>query len=1810
MKKSKKIIAVIMAVVLIMTLVPTFLFASAADDDTEKINIGTASELLAFAKRVNDTKDTAANSATVTLTADIDLTGKTWTPIGNAAAVAFAGTFNGNGHTISGIDFTDNTAAEDQTPSYKGGSIGVFGFLKGTVNELVVSDSTFFVGGTNAKVGAIAGSATATSELDALSLIGGISGGSATKTVNIATINKCAVTDSVKIIVESASPISASDVGGIAGSLCGEVVECWSGADITVHAATNLSNTNVGGIAGRFDGATTESSSLLGNLDILHLFNETKTANITDAYYSGTIVNSTLVGSIGGVAGYVTKDATIERVYSAGSLNAINAAGVVGKYVVDEETNIEDAYYFAGSADYAYITNAADAAPVVGNTFTLDNPVEADDFKTDLIGLASNFKDPVTGTGVYPFPTLKNCPANATELEQGTVYNPYEIKNAEDFNNVRNNPEADYKVINDIDFVTRYSADDNANAYYNALSSADKKAISEAIGINSEDVYELTTDTTFVEGKDYYTFSDPDYILDTEVVIDDPIPENTYYEFVDVIYGEATLEQILANKDAVIAEGLAKETDFTDTESTLNFLPIDTFTGTILGQGHTVSGLKIDVKDTSDAAIFINNYGKIENLKFLDGSVTLTAKEADANALAATIAAVNYGTIKDIESAVDVTLINTVAPKNEKGAKASYVAGIAADNYGDVKATNTGVVLFKLADGAIVSESADNNNFKAVAEKADIKVAGLVAYNEAQGTVAGASVNIARSELAGADGVTDGVPVAVNLGKFDEATAGLSTTKTYLEPYAPENNMIADTVEDPVDASGVKIINGTAAADPTAAIVPTDESYDNYQLVTIDVADTDGNAYAVKYFRWLKIELEDITVDKTDKFKDEYVVGDQFAADKIAKTFVVKNTDNDTELSYVEGTAKNGYTLAVYTDPSCEAQYKFTGATFEKAGTYYVQLKYGEDWLAAKNTDADREGADIYIAKFEVFDIDKINVTPKYETYMVGQNPLDILDKNTLTVKGTYGNSAAKTTTMSLDKFNYTAEVTQGEATSDVFAEVGKASIVVKYSYEKLDGTTVNVESEPVEVTVVPNDIKVTDLASHVSDDCDESGVKCQEVVLDWASAANDVKYRVVRLNEEKEEDVLASSDALKYTDRNSVAGTEYTYRVYVVVAGEPAYDYATVNATPSYPVSVVATDINNFRSMLDTVIPASKFSSQIKVTATYKNETSETLKYSEDSTSAKTFSLNFDKTLDVTVPGEYTGTVTYCGASGKAETVMTSGETPENAIIKVQIVPPTDLTATATYKAYPVDYTLEKFAGTLSVVEKYVYAKNDTYPSFNSTKRLTIDNTKKVILTGYDSSTPAEITVKVEDNTKDINNAATKLTKDVKVRIVPNEPPKTVTATAGDTGINTITWDEVDGAVSYIVRSAEVPEEGDPVFNRIATIKDGTLTYDDENAVPDKEYIYSVSAMIADQETDTKDAEEAVKTVAPISIKAVVDTDKIKTDFALGENFSATYRYITVTATYDAVDEEENPETREVKYAQAAGGFTYQVDSSEYKPSEAVYEDMDYNIYITYAGSRTYKDADIGSYTVTVHPVDKISASLKTKKFDLGVTMEEILDELTVKSTSNSKTTATDSYEIINLDDIDLDTAGEKEFEIVFLPDGQNKPIDEETWIKTTVTFTIYDNSKIAAASDSGMEREKLDGIDMDCLVVNLDDITGIKSTNFKNDELINDASKIKFFKADGTTELKSTEKVGTGCIIRLYDDDKNVKDEVTVLVMGDVDGDGRVWTGDYVAIKNHIMEETLITDPLKTIAANYDGDSRVWTSDYVAIKNRIMDN
>ena len=196
------------------------------DTTTKTYTVYNADGLLAWNEAAQ--KDESINC---TLTADIDLTGKEWTPIGDNDN-RYTGTFDGGNYTITGL-----TVNQEGT-NYVGliGFIGSDGTVKNVKLENVNITGSYYVGGV---VGYNSGSVTACTSSGSVSgsiYVGGVVGD------NYGTVTACTASGSVE---------GRSNVGGVVGyNSSGSVTACTSSGSVE-------GSIDVGGVVGDNYGSVT-----------------------------------------------------------------------------------------------------------------------------------------------------------------------------------------------------------------------------------------------------------------------------------------------------------------------------------------------------------------------------------------------------------------------------------------------------------------------------------------------------------------------------------------------------------------------------------------------------------------------------------------------------------------------------------------------------------------------------------------------------------------------------------------------------------------------------------------------------------------------------------------------------------------------------------------------------------------------------------------------------------------------------------------------------------------------------------------------------------------------------------------------------------------------------------------------------------------------------------------------------------------------------------------------------------------------------------------------------------------------------------------------------------------------------------------------------------------------------------------------------------------------------------------------------------------------------------------------------------------
>ena len=230
--------------------------------------------MLWFSNQVSALGNTGINGK---LTADIDMSGVTWTPIGKSTSgYQYTGQFDGGGHTITGLTVSGT--------SYR----GLFGYINGgTVKDLTLEEVAISV--TSQYVGGIAGYVTGTA------------------------IENCHVVSGTMYSSYSSTAAGAcANIGGLVGAMfnSSKISDCTNNATIT-------GQTYIGGVVGRDNASTV-------------------TKCVNTGAVTGTKFNS--MDSVGGVVGYMTGAAAgVEQCYNTGDVKgtggSIPIGGIVGNVV-------------------------------------------------------------------------------------------------------------------------------------------------------------------------------------------------------------------------------------------------------------------------------------------------------------------------------------------------------------------------------------------------------------------------------------------------------------------------------------------------------------------------------------------------------------------------------------------------------------------------------------------------------------------------------------------------------------------------------------------------------------------------------------------------------------------------------------------------------------------------------------------------------------------------------------------------------------------------------------------------------------------------------------------------------------------------------------------------------------------------------------------------------------------------------------------------------------------------------------------------------------------------------------------------------------------------------------------------------------------------------------------------------------------------------------------------------------------------------------------------------------------------------------
>ena len=227
--------------------------------------VTSADGLMNVAELVNGGK----TDINITLDKNIDLTGKDWTPIGTDYDNSYKGTFDGGGHTITGLTFTTNDeyaglfgwlnragtvknvvmeGVQITSNQIYGGSIGgVVGYSWGTIENCSVSGSvsgTVYVGGVvGAQIGGSITGCSSSATVKGTVDVGGVAG----QTNSSATLTACYATGNVTIEINPAKNIAGGSLVGMNAGI--SLLACYATGNVT-STGSSTGYMHIGGFLG------------------------------------------------------------------------------------------------------------------------------------------------------------------------------------------------------------------------------------------------------------------------------------------------------------------------------------------------------------------------------------------------------------------------------------------------------------------------------------------------------------------------------------------------------------------------------------------------------------------------------------------------------------------------------------------------------------------------------------------------------------------------------------------------------------------------------------------------------------------------------------------------------------------------------------------------------------------------------------------------------------------------------------------------------------------------------------------------------------------------------------------------------------------------------------------------------------------------------------------------------------------------------------------------------------------------------------------------------------------------------------------------------------------------------------------------------------------------------------------------------------------------------------------------------------------------------------------------------------------------
>ena len=468
MKKAIKLISTILSIFLILSFMPCNLVVFAATLGTEQnpYEISTATQL----KAINNNL-----SACYKLTANIDLNGEDFTPLGNAESGTFSGIFDGNGFTISNLNV------------FSGKFAGLFGCNEGTIKNVKLSGiyvyGTRYIGGVvgqNTTLGSVFNCSVSSGDIEADDGIneiyaGGIIGynegfveGTFSNNANLKINNESSSAVAGGIIgknnsVYSVNITDSTNTGNISASgskntYCGGLV------GINTSAVEITNSTNTGNVSSSYTTSYSYSGGFVGYNDngAITITNSTNTGNVSSSYtdsysYFGgfvgynsgylTITDCTNSGNVlssydypsfsGGFVGYNSGDLTITNSTNTGNVSSpgTGSGGFVGyndngAITITNGTNTGNVSSSSSSASYSGGFVGVDYE----GTITISNSTNTGNISGSSGGFVGSYSYNSKRTIIDSYCLTGSVGRNGNYGYNGYMLTPEQMRNQNSFN--------------------------------------------------------------------------------------------------------------------------------------------------------------------------------------------------------------------------------------------------------------------------------------------------------------------------------------------------------------------------------------------------------------------------------------------------------------------------------------------------------------------------------------------------------------------------------------------------------------------------------------------------------------------------------------------------------------------------------------------------------------------------------------------------------------------------------------------------------------------------------------------------------------------------------------------------------------------------------------------------------------------------------------------------------------------------------------------------------------------------------------------------------------------------------------------------------------------------------------------------------------------------------------------------------------------------------------------------------------------------------------------------------------------------------